>query len=194
MRSICICLMLALLLSLIACSTDSESATTTASETAAETTDPANPTDTTAPATPEKLEAPDFSAIDRDGNTVRLSDFRGKPVVLNFWASWCPPCKSEMPDFEEAYLQQGEEIHFLMVNMTDGRQETVEIAAAYVDGQGYTFPVYFDTQSEAAYAYGVQSIPATYFIDAEGHLVTYAVGALDAATLARGIDMLTETE
>ena len=55
-----------------------------------------------------KIYAPDFTAVDADGNEVSLSDFLGKPVVLNFWASWCGPCKSEMPEFDEAYLQQGE--------------------------------------------------------------------------------------
>ena len=73
-----------------------------------------------------KIYAPDFTAVDADGNEVSLSDFLGKPVVLNFWASWCGPCKSEMPEFDEAYLQQGEEIQFLMVNMTDGAQETAD--------------------------------------------------------------------
>ena len=61
--------------------------------------------------------APDFTVEDTDGNKYKLSDFRGKPVIVNFWASWCGPCKMEMPDFEELYKQYGEEINFLMVNM-----------------------------------------------------------------------------
>ena len=62
--------------------------------------------------------APDFTVTDADGNAVKLSDFRGKGVVLNFWASWCGPCKSEMPHFQTAYEQYGDEVHFLMVNMS----------------------------------------------------------------------------
>ena len=117
----------------------------------------------------------------------------GKPVIVNLWASWCPPCKAEMPDFETAYREYGDTIHFMMVNMTDGYQETVEKAKAFIADTGYTFPVYFDTESEAAIAYNATSIPATYFIDAEGNLVVYARGMLDADNLQRGIDMLLDT-
>ena len=134
--------------------------------------------------------APDFTVTDRDGNPVKLSELRGKPVVLNFWASWCGPCKSEMPAFEQAYRTYGESIRFMLVNATDGSRETVETARAYIDGRGYTFPIYFDTTLEASIDYGASSIPLTIFIDAEGNLVAYGAGALDAATLQRGIDMI----
>lgn len=135
-------------------------------------------------------QAPDFVVTDIDGNEVKLSDFQGKPVIVNFWASWCGPCKSEMPDFEEMYQQYGEEIHFVMVNMTDGSRETVEVASEFIAEQGYTFPVYFDTQYSAAITYGVTSIPATYFIDAQGNAVAYARSVIDAETLQMGIDMI----
>lgn len=153
-------------------------------------TQPTQGTDPTADTTEPNKVAPDFTVVDRDGNSYKLSDFRGKPVVLNFWASWCGPCKSEMPDFQTAYEEYGDEIHFLMVNLTDGAQETVDSAASFIDKQGYSFPVYYDTAISAAMAYGVTSIPVTYFIDTNGDLVAYCRGALDAATLQKGIDMI----
>lgn len=142
--------------------------------------------------TPDKMMAPDFVMTDKDGHQVHLSDFVGKPVVLNFWASWCGPCKMEMPDFDEKYAKLGEDVHFLMVNMTDGSRETVDAAKAFIEAQGYTFPVYFDTEMDAAITYGVSSIPTTYFIDADGYTIAQAMGAIDSATLQTGIDMITK--
>lgn len=138
--------------------------------------------------------APDFTVYDEEGNAVKLSDFIGKPVILNFWASWCGPCQMEMPDFNEAYADYGEEIHFLMVNMTDGSQETLETAKAFVEESGYTFPVYYDTDMDAAMTYGVTSLPTTFFINAEGHAITYANGSIDKEILELGIGMITEPE
>lgn len=134
--------------------------------------------------------APDFTVYDEEGNAYKLSDFVGKPVIVNFWASWCGPCKMEMPDFDEMYQLRGEDIHFLMVNMTDNSRETVEVAKDFIKEAGYSFPVYFDTEYSAAIAYGVSSIPATYFIDAEGNAIAYATGAINAETLQTGIDMI----
>ena len=140
--------------------------------------------------TPEPVAAPDFTVYDRAGEEVHLTDYLGKPVVLNFWASWCGPCQSEMPDFDEAHGRLGEEIQFLMVNVTDGDRETEDKAAAFVEEQGYAFPVFFDSDLSATQAYGAYSLPTTYFIDAEGYAVARAVGAINAETLQTGIDMI----
>ena len=136
------------------------------------------------------VQAPDFTVYDADGKEVNLSDFFGKPTVVNFWASWCGPCQMEMPDFEEKYLELGSKVNFLIVNMTDGARETVETASDFIARQGYTFPVFYDTASSAAMTYGVYSLPTTYFIDAGGIAIAQATGAIDGETLQRGLDMI----
>lgn len=140
----------------------------------------------------EKMPAPDFTVYDRDNNEVHLSDYLGKPVVLNFWASWCGPCKNEMPDFNELYTELGEEVQFLMVNMTASARESFEKATAFIDEQGFSFPVLYDLDSDAAAAYGIYSLPTTLFIDAQGYGVAQATGTIDRATLEKGIGMITE--
>ena len=137
-----------------------------------------------------KTAAPDFTVYDAEGNPVKLSDFQGKPVLLNFWASWCGPCKMEMPEFQDFFDMYGDQVYFVIVNLTDGTRETVESASGYIAQEGYTFPVYYDTAMEGAYAYGVNAVPVSYFIDAEGNLQAWAQGALSAEMLQQGMDIL----
>lgn len=133
--------------------------------------------------------APDFTVLDYDGNQVQLSDFKGKPVVINFWATWCFYCKEEMPDFNEAFKKYPD-VEFLMINATDGFQETVDSAKKYIEAENFDFNVYFDTESEAVDAYYVNSFPTTFFIDENGNLVTYANGMLDYESLEKGIELI----
>ena len=137
------------------------------------------------------MKAPDFTVYNEEGEEVHLSDYLGKPVVLNFWASWCGPCQMEMPDFHEKYLESGEEIQFLMINMTDGSRETKETAAGFIEKKQYEFPVFFDTEFDAAMAFGAHSLPTTFFLDKEGYVIAHAAGAIDGATLQKGMDLIT---
>lgn len=136
------------------------------------------------------MEAPDFTVLDLDGEEVSLSDYFDKPVVVNFWATWCGPCKSELPAFDAVYQDYKDEVHFLMVNMTDGTRETVDGVKAFVSEGGYTFPVYFDTQQDAAGTYGVYSIPATLFVQQDGGLIGGYIGAMEEQTLREYLDAL----
>ena len=132
----------------------------------------------------ESAPAPDFTVYNADGSTVALSEKQGKPVFINFWATWCPPCRSELADINKAYETYGDRIEFMMVDLTDGYngedQPTVE---AFVAENGYTFPVYFDLDSSAAMAYGVRSIPTTVLVAADGTLLHTQMGAMSESQI-----------
>ncbi len=150
------------------------------------------PTATPTPTkTPTKVNtAPDFTVQTYSGNKVSLSSNFGKPIVVNFWASWCGPCKSEMPDFNAIYKEYKDKVVFMMVDMVDGMRETKADGYNYVTSQGFSFPVYYDVNQSAAYAYGITSYPTTYFIDANGNVSTYSKGAMSASTLRNKINQL----
>jgi len=138
----------------------------------------------------EKEKSPDFTAYDMQGNKVKLSDYLGKPIVLNFWASWCPPCKGEMPTYNKVYEEVKESVVFMMVDLVDGQRETQAKGQKYIEDQGFSFPVYFDNDQQAAKAYGITAIPTTIFIDSQGRIIDSHQGAINEATLRFGIDKL----
>lgn len=154
---------------------------------AAQTSDAAGSTQS---AQESRIKAPDFEVVDSDGTTVKLSDMLGKPIVLNFWASWCPPCKGEMPHFNEVYANVKNDVAFMMVDLVDGQRETVDTGKSYVKEKGFAFPVYFDTDQDAAVTYGIQSIPTTFFIDKDGYIVNGFQGAIDKDTLLKNIERI----
>jgi len=131
--------------------------------------------------------AADFEVLNNEGEKVKLSDFFGKPIVVNFWATWCGPCQAELPEFQEAYNTYNGQIEFLMVNLTDGYGDTVEGVKKFVQDNTYTFPLYFDTEYSAANAYGIYSIPQTLFIDADGNIVKSYIGMMNKRTLEKYI-------
>lgn len=142
----------------------------------------------------ERIAAPDFNVIDAESNPVSLADLSGKPMVINFWASWCPYCKVEMPDFQAAYDTYGDELQFVMMNATDNIRETFEKGQTYIENSGYTFPVYYDTLQEAVGAYGVTSFPSTIFVDQDGYVVKAVVGKMTASALEKGIEAILPSE
>ena len=140
--------------------------------------------------TAERIEAPDFTVQDADGNEIKLSDMLGKPVVLNFWASWCPPCVSEMPEFDKVFQDLGGAVQFMMVDAVGSRGETREDGASFVAKEGFAFPVFFDIKQDAATEYGIRAFPTSIFIDAEGYVVAGVEGAITEATLRKGISLI----
>lgn len=139
------------------------------------------------PALSENL-TDDFTVYDADMNGVRLSDFFGKPIFVNFWASWCSPCRSELPAFDSVYRKYKDEVVFLMVNLADG--DTPSGIEKFVADNGYAFPVYYDIAADAAEAYGVYSIPETLFINADGSLYRTQLGAVSEAVLENYVKAL----
>ena len=144
---------------------------------------------------PEQAEpaAPDFTVTDIHGEPFTLSEHRGRPVVVNFWAMWCPPCRSELPAFESLCAEYGDRIDFMMVNLTDGQRDTEDIVRSFIAEQGYTFPVYYDKEFSAANAYEIYSIPVTVFIRPDGTIANQQIGAMQEHVLRAYLeDLLAE--
>jgi len=143
-------------------------------------------------AEPRGRRAPDFALTDWDGNSLRFSDLvaDGKPIVLNFWASWCVACRNGKPALENAFLDFGEDVKFVMLALADGVRATVETEKRYVEEGAFSFPVYFDTLQEGVRAYGIRGIPVTMFIDRNGYIVTEMHGAIGEAALRQAIEFL----
>ncbi len=138
------------------------------------------------------VEMPNPKFFTIEGDEVDLASFEGKPLVLNLWASWCPPCKEELPNFNEAYKAYNEEVNFACVSLVDGRQETPESAINFINENDYELPFYLDTEQQVAYAFRVTSIPVTYFINSDGTEYVKHVGLMNEEQLEKRIQELIE--
>lgn len=138
------------------------------------------------------IPAIDFTLKDQYGNTHTLSDYKGKTVFLNFWATWCSPCRAEMPDIQKLYEEfQQEDVVILGVAAPGlGREKSEEGIKGFLEENGYTYPVVMDTDAEAFQAYGINSFPTTFMIDKDGNVFGYIPGQLSEETMR---DIISQT-
>lgn len=130
--------------------------------------------------------APDFTLYRLDdGSEVSLSDLKGKRVFLNFWATWCPPCRVEMPYIQAVYEEKDDDVVFLAINLgeSEGRVKS------FMEENGYTFPVLMDPTGQAASLYLIRAIPTSFVIDADGIVRGRHIGVLDRVLLTNLLEL-----
>lgn len=132
----------------------------------------------------QTIAAPDFTLVDQNGDTHTLSDYKGKTVFLNFWATWCPPCRGEMPDIQALYERYGSNQDDVIVlgvaGPNQGQEGSVEHITEFLSENQYTFPVVMDENGSMQAQYGVYAFPTTYMIDKDGNIFGYVASALTA--------------
>lgn len=131
------------------------------------------------------VKAPDFTLKNLEGEKVQLSDFKGKKVLINFWATWCKPCRDEMPAMEKYYQSASNDVVFLAVN-TDPTSDV----KGFADEMKLTFPILLDNADKTMNAYGVLSIPTTFFIDEKGNIGSKHVGQMSYEEIKKYIEEL----
>lgn len=131
-----------------------------------------------------------FIVKDKDGNDVELASLFGKPIVINFFATWCSPCCKELPDFQKAYRIYGTDVNFMFIAMPDGFNETVEGVKAFMQENSFDFPIYFDMDYSAGDAYSITSIPTSYFIKADGTLAMEHTGLMSALEIEQALQQI----
>jgi peroxiredoxin len=137
----------------------------------------------------------DFTLPDAEGQDVSLADYRGKPVVMIFWASWCPYCRKEMPLLENLYQEHADQgLVVLGVNLLGSKGETQERALAFAEDNNLTFPILFDVDGEVFRHYRGRGVPNLLFVDRQGVIVANHPGAVGAQDLEALIQQLVETE
>ena len=135
-----------------------------------------------------ELKTADFTVYDAVGNKHKLSDYAGKPIIVNIWATWCPPCRAELPHFDKFYKEYGDKIQFMIIDNED--KGSLSDVQKFIKDNGYSFPVFYDWDYSAYDAYGTGYIPITLAIDANGNLVYNQVGSLDESSLKSVINSI----
>jgi peroxiredoxin len=123
--------------------------------------------------------APDFALKTLDGKTIRLSDYKGKPVLLNFWATWCGPCRAEFPDFQRAWTDNANQLVIIGINNTT-TDDKAQIPA-FLDEFGVTFPIVLDESGDTAKAYNILGLPTSIFVDRNGLVNELFTGPINKA-------------
>ncbi|MEK4023988.1 peroxiredoxin family protein [Sporosarcina sp. FSL W7-1283] len=136
--------------------------------------------------------APDFTLETLAGETVTLSELKGKKVILNFWATWCPPCKAEMPHMESFYskLTDEDQVELIAVNVTESEKLGISEVENFVESYKLSFPIPLDKTAEVTRMYGVFSMPTTFMIDTKGRIAQKVIGPLDEKTLNELVDFM----
>lgn len=132
---------------------------------------------------------PDFTLTTLAGETLKLSDLKGKKVVLNFWATWCPPCKAEMPHMQDYYEDKAkdENVEIVAVNLLY-TEKSLDNVHNFINSFDITFPIPLDEKDKIGKMYEVLTIPSTYFIDSQGHLQHRVIGPVDEDKLVKLVD------
>ncbi|HDR6217809.1 MULTISPECIES: redoxin domain-containing protein [Bacillus] len=135
--------------------------------------------------------APDFELTKLDGTNVKLSDLKGKKVILNFWATWCGPCQQEMPDMEAFYKEHKENVEILAINYTPSEKGGGEEKVSnFIEEKGITFPVLLDKNIDVTTAYKVITIPTSYFIDTKGVIQDKFIGPMTQKEMEKRVAKL----
>ncbi|WP_153720638.1 redoxin domain-containing protein [Sporosarcina cascadiensis] len=136
--------------------------------------------------------APDFTLETLAGETVTLSELKGKKVILNFWATWCPPCKAEMPHMESFYskLTEEDQVELIAVNVTESEKLGISEVENFVESYKLSFPIPLDETAQVTHTYGVFSMPTTFMIDTKGRIAQKVIGPLDEKTLNELVDFM----
>ena len=134
-----------------------------------------------------------LTVTDATGAKITLASKKGKVLILNFWATWCPPCRRELPAFNKLADEYKDKVEFMMIGLTDGARETVDKVKKFVADNKYTFPLYFDTEKQASSAFGIRGIPVTVAIGANGKVLSKKVGAMNEDELSSMIKSATES-
>lgn len=126
-----------------------------------------------------KTNLPRTIVLNSQGEELVLADMLDKPTFINFWASWCPPCKEEMPYIQKAYEEYGDQVNFVMLNATQSRpSETIDQAKAYIEEEGYSFPIYFDQDFSNQITFSVTTLPSTIVLDQDGKILRAIRGVI----------------